>query len=222
MLENKKAVIFDLDGTLADSMWVWPEVDLEFLGKRNLTVPEDLADAVEGMGYTEVAVYFKDRFNLKESVEEIKEIWTEMALDCYRRRVPLKPGVKEFLAWLKEREFQIGVASSNYIGLIEAVLESHQICSYFDVILTAGDVKKGKPAPDVYLETARQLGVQPEECLVFEDICAGIRAGKAAGMDVCAVHDSFSVYQEKEKRSLADYYIHSYLEVISHQYEELR
>jgi 16S rRNA pseudouridine516 synthase len=219
MIKGKKAVLFDLDGTLVDSMWVWSRIDIEFLGKYGYEVPPHLQREIEGMGFTEVAVYFKERFHLPDSIEKIKETWQSMAMDKYCKEVPLKPGVAEFLPWLRERGIFMAVASSNDLKLIRAVLKSHGILDYFSGIITACQVKKGKPGPDVYLEAARQLGTDPRDCLVFEDILPGIQAGKAAGMTVCAVEDTYSILQEKEKRAQADYYIRSYEQVIKGTYE---
>lgn len=214
MLTDKKAVIFDLDGTLADSMWVWSSIDIEYLGSRNYKVPLEMQREIEGMSFTEVAVYFKDRFHLPESVGEIKETWQRMAMDKYSHDVQLKPGVKEFLPYLKERGILMGVASSNAIGLIEAVLKNHGVRDYFQCIITSCEVNKGKPAPDVYLAAAARLGVEPSSCLVFEDIVPGIMAGKNAGMSVCAVRDTYSIPQEEEKRACADFFISSYEQVM--------
>ena len=155
MFENKDAVLFDLDGTLVDSMWVWPEVDIVYLGDMGLEVPGDLQEEIEGMGFTEVAQYFKQRFQIHDSVEQIKETWNRMAMDAYANRVPLKPGVRRLLEYLKQQKISMGVASSNSRELIDAVLKNHGIDQYFGCIVTACDVKKGKPAPDVYLEAAR-------------------------------------------------------------------
>ncbi|MDO4273289.1 MAG: HAD family phosphatase [Eubacteriales bacterium] len=221
MLKDIKAVIFDLDGTLVDSMWVWSQIDIDYLGSYGISVPEDLQGIVEGMGFTEVALYFKERFNIPDSIETIKKTWQGMAMDKYCREVPLKPGVAVFLPYLRERGISMAVASSNDYGLIEAVLKSHGIREYFGGIVTACEVNKGKPAPDVYLEAARRLGVEPKNCLVFEDIVAGVQAGKAAGMAVCAVRDDYSIPQEKEKRLFADYYIDSYEQVMTGTHEEI-
>lgn len=220
MLNKKKAVLFDLDGTLVDSMWVWSQIDIDYLGSYGFSVPEELQRIVEGMGFTEVAVYFKERFSIPDSIEKIKRIWQEMAMDKYCHSVPVKPGVKSLLPFLKEKGIRMAVASSNDAALIEACLKANGIREYFDAVITACEVKKGKPAPDVYLEAARRLHVLPEECLVFEDIIPGIQAGKNAGMEVCAVHDTYSIPQEKEKRQTADYYITSYEQVINGTYEE--
>ncbi len=221
MLKNKKAVLFDLDGTLVDSLWVWKQIDLDFLGERGFETPKELQGIVEGMSFTEVAVYFKERFQLKESVEEIKKIWQDMAMERYCHSIQTKPGVKPFLQYLKEHQILMAVASSNSRELIEATLKSHGIDSYFSAIVTACEVCAGKPAPDVYLEAARRLGVEPESCLVFEDIVMGIQAGAAAGMTTCAVKDDYSIPQDQEKRAIADYYIESYEQVMDHTYEEL-
>lgn len=221
MLKDKKAIIFDLDGTLVDSMWVWSEIDIDYLGSLGYDVPEDMQRVIEGMGFTEVAVYFKERFHIPDSIEKIKETWQKMAMDKYCHEVPLKPGVEKFLPYAREQGIRMAVASSNDRKLIEAVLVSHGIREYFDCIITACEVQKGKPAPDVYLEAARRLNVTPEECLVFEDIVPGIQAGKAAGMTACAIEDDYSIPQKKEKESAADYYIHSYEQVMAGTYEEL-
>ncbi len=219
MLKDKKAVLFDLDGTLVDSMWVWSQIDIDYLGRHGLTVPEGLQQDVEGMGFTEVAVYFKERFHLGDSVETIKKSWQDMAMEQYSSQVLLKPGAESFLRYLKKQGIKTAVASSNSLPLIEAALTGRGVRDCFDVIITACDVKKGKPAPDVYLEAARQLCTEPSACLVFEDIVPGILAGKAAGMEVCAVHDKYSEFQEKEKRACADYYIESYAQVLDNTYE---
>ena len=221
MLKNKKAVLFDLDGTLVDSMWVWTQIDIEYLGKRGFEVPADLQKMVEGMGFTEVAVYFKERFHIEDSIETIKQTWQDMAMEQYAHKIPLKPGVERFLPFLKERGIKMAVASSNDWKLIEACLKGHGIWSYFDSVITSCEVKKGKPAPDVYLEAASRLGAEPQKCLVFEDIVAGILAGKNAGMQVCAVKDAYSIPQEKEKKIYADYYITDYEQVMDGTYEEL-
>lgn len=221
MIENKKAAIFDLDGTLVDSMSLWGEIDIEYLARHHLTVPKDLQKAVEGLAFTEVAVYFKNRFQLSDSIETIKEEWNEMAMEKYIHEVPLKPGVEKFLPYLKEKGLRMGVASSNSVELVKVALEARGILAYFDSVLTCCEVAKGKPQPDVYLEVARRLDTPPEQCIVFEDIPAGILAGKAANMSTCAVHDVYSLCYEDEKRKLADYYIHSFDEIMDETYEVL-
>ncbi|MCI6043999.1 HAD family phosphatase [bacterium] len=221
MLENIKAVLFDLDGTLVDSMWMWKDIDIEYLGKRGFDLPGELQKDIEGMSLTETATYFKNRFELPESLEEIKKEWMDMARDKYCHQVPLKPGAKEFLLYLKEHQIRTGIASSNGIELVHAVLQAQGVDQYLDSVHTCCDVKRGKPNPDIYLLVAEELDVKPEECLVFEDIPMGILAGKRAGMRTCAVEDVFSRDQMNEKRQLADYYIQDYYDVLQERYEVL-
>mgnify|MGYP000155634495 FL=1 len=213
-LDDVKAVIFDLDGTLVDSMWMWETIDIEFLGKYGYSCPPELQKTIEGMGFTETAVYFKERFSLPLSIEEIKQIWTEMSIDKYRNEVPLKPGAKEFLTYLKDHGIKTGIATSNGREMVEAVLESLGVREFFQVVTTACEVNAGKPAPDIYLCVAEKLGVKPEDCMVFEDVPAGILAGKRAGMTVYAIEDEFSRKMEVEKRELADGYIRDYFELL--------
>lgn len=222
MLEQIKAVIFDLDGTLVDSMWMWRTIDIEYLTNQGIEVPENLEafqEELEGMGFTETAILFKERFQIPDSLEEIKDTWIRMSGEKYRNEVPLKPGAKEFLDYLKERNIKIGISSSNSRELIQMVLKAHGILEYFDCITTCCEVKRGKPAPDVYLKTAQGLQAEPEACLVFEDVPMGILAGKRAGMKVCAIDDAYSRKQEAQKRALADWYIQDYTQLAE---EEVR
>lgn len=214
MLTNIKAAIFDLDGTLVDSMWMWKAIDIEYLGRYGYDCPDDLEREIEGKSFTETAAYFKERFRLPDDIARIKEDWTQMSIDKYRHEVPLKTGAREFLQYLEEQGIKTGIATSNGRDMVEAVLESLNIDRCFQIVTTACEVAAGKPAPDIYLRVAEQLGMSPSECLVFEDIPAGILAGKRAGMPVCAVEDNFSLNLEQEKRTMADYYIKDYNELL--------
>lgn len=215
MLQNIDAVIFDLDGSLVDSMWMWHEIDVEYLGRYGLSVPEGLQQDIEGLSFSETAVYFKERFLLPDSLEEIKKCWNEMAWDKYMNEVPLKPGAGEFLRLCKERNIRLGIATSNSRELVTNVADTHGLHDYFSCIMTGCDVGKGKPAPDIYLAVAKKLSVLPGRCLVFEDIVPGILAGKAAGMKVCAVEDAYSLDQTEVKKALADYYIRDFHEIMA-------
>lgn len=221
MLSNIKAVIFDLDGTLVDSMWIWKKIDEEFLGRFQIGLPEDLQRSIEGMGFTETAGYFKKRFLLPMEIEEIKEEWNSMAYEKYTKKVFLKQGAAEFLNYLKQQGIKLGIATSNSKELVEAVMKVLEVRAFFQSVTTACDVKAGKPSPDIYLQVAKELGAEPAECLVFEDIPMGILAGKRANMRVCAIEDEFSADQELEKRRLADYYIRSYYDILKNTYEDL-
>lgn len=215
LLRQKKAVIFDLDGTLVDSMWMWHQIDVEYLGRYGYECPPDLQRDIEGMSFTETAVYFKEHFRIPESLDQIKQAWIEMSIEKYRCEVPLKDGVREFLEYLKASGLRMGIATSNGSDMVSAVLESLDIASYFQVITTACEVAAGKPAPDIYRKVAEKLSVSPEECIVFEDVPAGILAGKAAGMTVCAVEDQYSAGMREEKTELADYFIENYHEILN-------
>ncbi len=214
MMQDIKAVIFDLDGTLVDSMWMWYDIDVEYLGRYGLACPDDLQTCIEGMSFQETAVYFKQRFALPDSLEQIKSDWNQMAWDKYLHQVPLKEGAYDFLCHCRENGILLGIATSNSRELVENIAEVHGLNEFFGCIMTGSDVKKGKPAPDIYLAVAKGLGVLPERCLVFEDIVPGILAGKNAGMRVCAVEDIYSEHQRKEKRLLADYYIKNYRGIV--------
>ncbi len=210
MLKDIKAVIFDLDGSLVDSMWMWRDIDIEYLGRFGIPLPDDLQRNIEGMSFSETAVYFKEHFPIPDSIEQMKEDWNRMAWDKYMHQVPLKDGVHEFLTGCIERGILLGIATSNSRQLVENIAEVHGLHNIFQCIMTGCEVKRGKPAPDIYLKVAQILEVEPCNCLVFEDIVPGIQAGKSAGMRVCAVEDEYSIDSRDAKKALADHYIETF------------
>jgi len=216
MYNDIKAVIFDIDGTLIDSMWIWKQVDIEFLGKRGIPLPEKLQSEIEGMSYSETAIYFKARFNLPESLEEIKEEWRFMAEDYYKCHIKLKSGAKELLKLLYDKGFKIGIATSNSRELVEYMLVNHGIRQYFSNMRTSCEVDKGKPHPDVYLKVAEDMGIEPCYCLAFEDTVAGVMAAKSAGMKVFVMSDEVSLESKDKLVEMAEGYIHSFNEVMGY------
>ena len=214
MLKDIEACIFDMDGTLVDSMWVWGRIDIEYLGKFGFDVPKNMGKEIEGLSMREVAEYFKTRFGIKDDIDSIIEEWNDMALYEYTHKVPLKPHVKEFIEYIKSKNIKVGVFTSNSKVLAKAAFEALGLMDYIDVITAGCSGIKGKPAPDGYLLTAKSLSVSPNKCLVFEDLMAGIQAGINAGMKVCAVSDEYSKNQEIQKREKAHYFIEDYNEII--------
>lgn len=209
-----KAVIFDLDGTLIDSMGVWTRVDHDFLSKRNITVPDDLFDDIQvGNSYVEVAEHFKNKFNLPDSTEDIMSEWTQMVAWHYKNDIPLKPGAKEFLECLHDEGIKIGVGTSNIHELTETVLSANEVWHYVDAVVDGQENLRGKPFPDIFLKVAEKLEVKPEECLVIEDVIAGVMAAENAGMTVYAIEDSYSLKDKDIILKYVDYYAKDFHEI---------
>jgi len=214
MLTDIKGTIFDLDGTLVDSMWVWSQIDVDYLKKKGYSMPDDLRNEISNLSFQQTAVYFKERFSLTDSIEEILYDWHNMAFNHYSNNVKLKLGVKDFLNYLKANKIKISLATSNSVPLLEACLKNNGIYDYFDSITTTDEVSRGKNCPDVYLLAANKLGVNPRDCLVFEDILPAIQGAKAANMKVIAVKDDECLDSKKELLKYADKYINSFTELL--------
>ncbi len=198
------AVLFDLDGSLVDSMWMWREIDIEYLGRFGIAMPEDLQSCLGGKSITETALYFRERFGITDPVDVMIRDWNEMAYRKYLEEVRIKPGGGEFLDFAVRNGIALGLCTSNSVLLTDTVLKANGIADLFDVILTGEDIINGKPDPEVYLSAAGRLGISPEKCLVVEDLADGVRAGKAAGMTVLAIRDAHSRGEEEVIRSMAD------------------
>lgn len=202
-----------MDGTLIDSMWVWEQIDREFLSARGLALKAGMHKEIEGMSFRETACYFKEHFHLDEDITDIMNTWNQMAFDKYANEIRLKDGVLDFLTFLKSNGIKMGIATSNAKELVDVCLKALGIDTFFDAVTTSAEIEHGKPDPDIYLKTADKLSVQPSDCLVFEDVVMGILAGKRAGMQVCAVDDAYSRHCTEQKKELADYFINSFEEL---------
>ncbi len=213
-LTDYQAVIFDMDGTLLDSMWMWKDIDIRFLSQHGLDMPEDLQKEIEGMSFAETAVYFKERFRLQMSVEAIMKVWNDMTMDSYVNDVRLKPGARDLLRYLKAHGVPMGIATSNSRELAMAALKAHRIEDCFGTVLTGGEGFAGKPAPDMFLEAARRLGADPEECLAMEDVEAGAIAALRAGMEVVVMQDDWCLAPPERMKEISDRYITDFWELI--------
>ena len=200
-----KAFIFDLDGTLLDSLNVWHNIDIEFLKKRGLAVPQDYVDSVSSMSFPEAAAYTIKRFNLPDSAEGLMQEWNDMAVYFYENTVQMKPYAKEYLFSLRDRGVKLAIATSSTPELYEPALRGHGVYELFDVICNAQEAGCGKTQPDIFLLTARKLGVQPKDCIVFEDILPAVESAKSAGMTVCGVFDEASKNDWEQIKKTADY-----------------
>ena len=205
-----EAVIFDLDGTLIDSMGVWLKIDEEFLGKRGFESSKDYAEQINARSFRDAAKYTIERFSLDDSVEDLMNEWNEMALYEYSHNIKLKNGAKEYIQALKNKNIKIGLATSCSNFLFEPLLKNNDIYDYFDVLCSTEEVACGKEGPDIFLYTADKMNIKPENCLVFEDILIAMKSAKKAGMDVFGVYDHFSKEQWEEIKKIADGTIFEY------------
>ncbi|KAB7790955.1 HAD family hydrolase [Bifidobacterium leontopitheci] len=202
---HTKAAIFDLDGTLLDSMGVWDQVDIDFLARRGIDVPDDYMAKVAPMQFRAIAEYTIHRFGLKDTPEELMNEWDEMARVAYATTVEAKPGSLAYLHDLKARGVKLAVATSLPPRLREPALRHVGMFDLFDEIVSVDDANDiGKDKPDVYLLAAARLGVHPADCTVFEDLLVAIRSAKSVGMTVWAMHDDSSDADWPQICELAD------------------
>lgn len=209
-----KGAIFDLDGTLLDSMWVWEKVDTDFLGRRGFDVPDDYQKAIAPMGFKETARYTIERFRLEESAEDIIHEWNEMAMRTYHEEVCIKPGTKDVLEYFKRQGVRIGVATASYSSLFEGCLRRNGVYDYFMAFTETSEVARGKGFPDIYLRAAEKLGCVPSECVVFEDLHQGILAAKNAGFYTVGVYDQRLSYSWQDMERDADLAIRSFEDLL--------
>lgn len=214
-INTYNGVIFDLDGTLIDSMGVWNQIDIDFLGKRGFDVPKDYMEAITPMGFEATADYTIKRFNLKESRDEIIKEWYDMAIEAYSYHVRLKDGVKEYLSYLRDNNKLMSVATASDMRLVEPVLSNNDIIDYFQNITTVKEVSRGKGFPDIYDKAADKMGISKSNCIVFEDILAGIKGAKAGGYMAIGVYDSHTRENQQLMKELSDKLIYDFKEMIA-------
>jgi 16S rRNA pseudouridine516 synthase len=206
------AVIFDLDGVLADSEPWWNQIDAKLLAEHGVSYRGEYHRNVLGVSYRLAVEFYKNAFHISASVEELMRRRGEIATDFFANRVGLFPSAKTTAERLREMKLHLAVATSSVSASARPFLDRTGIRSLFSVVVTGDEVQQGKPHPDIYLRTAKKLGISPEACLVVEDALAGIAAGKAANMRVAAIPDTRFV-DPREYEKEANYVLGSLSEI---------
>jgi len=184
-----RAVIFDLDGVLADSEPWWSEIDKKLLGEYGVAYRGEHHRHVLGVSYRLAVEFYRKAFGLSTPTGELMRRRGEIAAEFFSNRVGLFPSTRAVLGELQQMNLRLAVATSSVSASARPFLDRHQLTAFFDVIVTGDEVEHGKPSPDIYLRAAKKLGVTATECLVIEDALSGIAAAKAAGMRVAAIPD---------------------------------
>lgn len=208
-MKNIKGIIFDLDGTLIDSMGVWHKVDIEFLTENGIEPPADISDKVRKMTIDGSSQYFIDRFGLSCTKEYVIKRIEELVRIEYERNIPLKPHAKELLSCLDDAGCPYGVATATYKSLASAVLERCGILDRLRFLLTDVEYPLGKRFPDIYLGGAELLGTAPDETLVAEDSLHCVETAVSAGFTVVGVYDESSSGDAERIKRISHFYVRS-------------
>lgn len=205
-----KGAIFDVDGTILDSMSIWDEAGSRYLRSKGIEAPSDLGDTLFAMTITEAAAYLKEKFALEETTDAIEKGVLDTVKDYYYEEAPLKNKVVEALETLKSNKIPMAVASSSEKAHIEAAFQRLGIRKYFQAIYTCQEVGEGKSSPLIFEKACESIGTTPNETYVFEDALHAMRTAKNAGFRTVGIYDRYSRKEQEEIRKTADIYIESW------------
>ena len=205
-----KGAIFDLDGTLLDSMPFWENIGREYLKHKGVNPPENLNEILAAMNLSQSARYFKEVFSIPGSEEEIIREIIGLIESGYLYTLPLKASVIPFLDRLHKNNVRMCVATATDRDLAEAALERLGVLKYFDFILSCSEARVGKDNPEFFRQALTLLKTPQHETMVFEDALHAIKSAKAAGLLVAAVYDKSAHRHQEEIKSIADIYLNSF------------
>lgn len=205
--------IFDLDGTLLDSNGIWVKVDERFLTRRGKAITPDYQEFVAHAIYPTAAKFTKEYYGLSESEESIMDEWTALAREAYQFHAPLKEGVKEYLSRCAAQGEQLALFTASLPELCRLALRRHGLEGFFERIVFAQELGLEKRDPRAFTALTEALGVQPGECVLFDDSPRSCRAAKDTGLWVVGVYDSFFAAVQEEVRASSHRWIRSFAQL---------
>lgn len=209
-----KGAIFDMDGTLLDSMPVWEHACERYLEKKGIVAEKNLSEILFSMSMGEGAEYVKEKYGLSETVDAIIDGVNAIVYEAYEKDVMPKPGVEAFLQQLQEAGIPMVVATSSDRAMAEVAFERIGLLPYFKQIFTCSEIGAGKSQPDIYFAAAECLGTKPEDTWVFEDACYAIETAKNAGFRAVGLFDATSEKDREQIQAIADVYAKSMEDVL--------
>ena len=202
---DKQYTIFDMDGTLVDSMVYWKDLYKEYLNTKSvLHVPDSIREKIKPMTMTESAALFIEEFGIEGTPEAIAEEMNALMDAHYYKDVPLKKGIKEYLKHLYDSSIQMCVASATAVPLVEACLTRLEVSEYFAFMISCETIGIGKSQPDIYYEAAKRFGTEPENIAVYEDALYAAKTAKRAGFYVIGVYDESAEKNFPELKKISD------------------
>lgn len=214
MLNGIKAIIFDMDGVIIDSEPLWRRIMIQSFTEIGIPFTDSDCRITTGLRFKEVAKFWFDKHGIDSiSIEDFDKLVIERLSELIRKEGQPMKGVNQALITLKKQNYKIGIGTSSNTDFMNTVVDALNLRSYFEVLCSAEHLPYGKPHPEVFLNCAAQLGVNPKECMVIEDSINGIVAAKAAQMKVIAIPDEES--KHNPKFVLADYMLGSLEELVN-------
>ena len=209
-----EGAVFDVDGTILDSMEVWGKATNRFYNEHNLILSDDEASLFQSMTLEESIPYIIKTHNLNMTSGEVEKILKSFIVHSYKYEIPAKPYVIEYIKKIHKDGIKIAIATSGYPEFCKSAFERLGISDCISAYALSSEVGVNKSNPDVYLLAASRINKSPEKCIVFEDIAAGIRGAKKGGFTTCAVADKSNISETDILKIEADIYISSWKELL--------